>query len=529
MGNFMNKRKVGLIAGVLCLLAVAGAFAVKMQYESKIRGDIEKALASLPQPLSATAGKIDVSFFNKSVTIANLKATYTMKIGKGDATQTLPIEYTVDRIEAAGINIDGFKEGAGAAKLLDSLVLVNTRFTSPQAQSFLARNEARDISGDASQLIAGIAKALPAILEIGASPDFGLSETEQKEFIAAFSGILKAYETVIIGESSIEGYQSTTDFDGTKVEIRMASGQAGKSTIRNMGPVTLKHLTAAVDGVQWVTLETISMGEIVLPSFVGFLDILSKGDIPDPQLLKGMFKDQTFALKNLRLKNLEARHPMLGDTPIFTLGEVDFSYVAETDHTVDFTFNDLGVPKAVIINGTGLPGAALANLPDTITFEGVIQQVAIPRETGAYDAECKKMFLKGSGLGEASLSFSIANLNALAFLMRMPQPQVKNFDLSLTDAGFSEAAFAVSGLFEGKTSELARAAEVASLRKTLEEDPETPGKEVIAGLADFLEKPGKSLRITMTPASPLSLEELEALALTDPAALGLTVTVTPDN
>lgn len=525
----MNKRKVGLIAGVLCLLAVAGGFAVKMQYESKIRSDIEKALASLPQPLSAKAEKIDVSFFDKSVTIANLKATYTMKISVGDATQTLPMEYAIDRITATGINIDGFKEGAGAVKLLDSLVLVNTRVTSPQAQSYLARNELKDISGDASQVIAGIAKALPAILEVGASPDFELDETGQKEFIAALSGALKAYETVVIGVSSFEDYQSATDLDGTKIEIRLASGQAGKSTIRNMGPFALKGLTVAVDGVQCVAVESLSTGEIVLPSFVGFLDILSGGGAPNPQLLKDMFKGQTFALKNLRLKNLEARHPMMRDAPLFTLDEADFSYVAETAHTVDFTFTKLDVQKAVIAKGAGLPAAALANLPDTITFEGVIQQVATPRETGAYDAECKKMFLKGSGLGEASLSFSIANLNALAFLMRMPQPQVKNFDLSLTDAGFSEAAFAVNGLLEGKTSEQARATEVASLRESLEENPETPGKEVIAGMASFLEKPGKSLRIVIAPASPLSLEELETLALTDPAALGLTVTVTPDN
>lgn len=513
-----------MIAGGLCLAAVVGFFVVKTQYESKIRGNIEGFFASLPQPLNVTAENIDVSFLNKSVTLTNVKGTYTLTVNENGGSKTIPMVYTFDRITAAGINTDGFRENAGTARLFDSLVLANSRFTSPLAQSAVALYTFENVSGDARQLGTELAKALPVLMAANASPDFAQSEPEQKEFMSRLVGLLNAYETVTIGKSSFEVYEYSADIEDLKIDMKMRSGQAGTASLRKMSSIAGKDIAVTVNDVQ-VKMENLSIDEIILPSFVGFFNVLSENAVPDFKKLKDLFADQPFAVRNLRYQNLEVRSPNNGDAPLFNLGDAAFSYEIDSGHAIDVAFNRLDIPKSAVLNAVSIPEQALADIPDPVSFEGVLQLLATPQESGAQDIDCKKMFLKGNSLGEVSLSFAVNNL------IGMPDPsgnEVKNFDLSLSDAGFSEAAFAVSGQFSGKTPEQARAAEVGSLRELLETDPDMPGKEIITGLASFLEKPGKSLRIVLAPPKPLSIGAIQALMLTDPSALGLTVTVSPE-
>ena len=525
----MNKRKIGIIAGVLCLLAVAGFFVVKMQFESNIRGTIESTLAGLPQPLAAKAEEIDVSFSDKSVTLTNLKVTYTYSLKKGDSEETIPMDYTFDRITAKGINMDGFKEGAGTQKLVDSLVFVNAKFMSPLAQSHVGLYTFDNITGDFQQLYTEFAKALPVMMAANAKPEFAERQAEQRKLMDALAGILKAYETVHIDKSTFEDYQYAIDFEGTKVDVHFASGQSLDASMRKMGPVVLKNMTVKTKDVEVGKLDSLSMDEIILPSFAEFFKVLGQDAMPSRHILQGLLKGQTFVLKNLRMKNLETRHPLFKDTPFFTLADVDFSYTAETAHTIDFSFSNLNLPKSVLLRQSRLPAQTMAALPDVITLEGVMQQSATPKDEGAYDAECKKIFLKGTGLGEGTLSFAISDLNFMAVMMGMPsKAALKNFDLSLRDAGFSDVAFAINGLYSGKSGEEARAEEVASIREELEEDPDVMGKEIIAGFADFLEKSGNTLRIKVAPASPISLEDAHKALLSNPETLGLSVTVTPN-
>ena len=523
----MNKKKLFIIVGGLCLAAAIGLFVVKAQYESKVRAEIENVMANLPSPLTAKADSIDVSFFNKSVSMTNLKGTYTFTQTQPGKEESLPIEYTIARVHAAGVNVDGFQPGAGLVKLMDTLEFTDTRLTSPLVQATIEDYRVQGISGDYPLIETEITKALPALMAANARPDFPANDEEVKTLMAGLASFIKAYETVRIESASIKNYVYSIVVEGKKFNVVMGSMEGKEYSLRKMGPFAVKDVTAEVDGAPVLAMESFSMEEMVLPSFAEFFTALGENPDPSPMLIQSLFKGQPFAMKNLRIKNLNVRHPMAKDRTIFSLGDSDFSYVAETAHTMDFSLKDLNIDKAVLEDEADLPEEALATLPETLSFEAAVQQVLTPKAPGAYDIDAKRIFFKGAGLGEATLSLAANDVNSMALMMGMPsKAALKSFSASLTDAGFSTVAFAADSAYSERSADQARAETVADMRRSLERETSPIGKEMLSALIQFTEKAGGTLTIAVQPAEPLTFDKLMAASESEPAALGFSVNVT---
>ena len=526
----MNKRKIGLIAGGLCLLVVAGVFIMKMQFESKVRGDIENFLAALPAPLTAKADKIDVSFFDKSVNLAGLKGTYTVTLRQSGKEESFPMDFSCDRVAATGVNIDGFKEGAGTAKLLNSLVFANFALNSPLATASIENYTIEGVSGDFQQMLTELAKSWPALMAANAVGDYPVNNEETQKLMGAFAGIFTAYETVTVARSSFKNYKYSLDVEGDKVDVSMGSAEGRDYSIRKMGPLSMANLKSSLNGVPLLEMASFSVDGMVLPSFTKMFEILAKDANPSPFMLQMALKGQDFALNNLRIKGLTVFHPEHKGRVLFALADSDFSYVAEAAHAVDFTFNGLNLDKQLLLQESGLPAEAFAKLPDTITLEGAVQQEATQKDQGAVDVNAKKIFFKGTGLGEASLVFAADNINLMAMMMGSPGgAALKNFDLSLTDGGLSDVFFAVNGLYEGESAQDMRAEILESLKEQLELETTAAGKEILPGVISFLEKTGGTFRIVIAPPSPATADKLMMAFASDPSALGLSVTFTPGN
>ena len=521
----MNIRKIGIIVGVIALLAVAGAFGVKWKFETDVRNNIESFFAALPQPMSVKAEKIDVSFFDKSVTLTNVASSYVMHIRTGEKEEALPITGTAARVIAKGVNIDGFNPGAGTVKLLDQLVFENFVTDIPMAKTQVERYEFNNISADFSLVVTEFKKGIPILIASSDNPQEFLDAEVLKKTMRAVADILKATETIHIGSESFTNYAYSLDIDGENMDMLVKSGKAQDYSIRKIHSNTMNDVTFSFAGKQVAVIGNLSSDEIILPSFVKIFEVLAED--PMPHMVQDALKGQPFAIKNLRLKNLRITH-VITQAPLFALGDITVNYAAEDLHRMNFAVNGLDINKSLLVETLGAPADVLASLPDTITFEGVIDQTIAIKEGYVFDLDCKKIFVKGTGLGEAALSFAVNNINVMASMMGMPNTSaLQHFDAKVSDQGFTNVFFALDAHHSDITPEESRTTEVESLRNQLAADPDQPGKEILAGLANFLEQPGGTLHIAAKPEQPGTIEQLLQAYLQNPASLGLSVIFTP--
>lgn len=526
----MSKQKIGLIAGVICAILLAAVFVTKLRYEWKVQGAIEDTLAALPLPLVVKAGDIDVSFINKSVTLTNVKGSYTLTIPQNGAEQSVPMEYAVSSIVATGVNIDGFKEGAGVARLLDSLTVTDVTFTSPLAQAAIEHYYFEGVSADFAQLAVEIQKSLPVLMEANAVANYHQDKEEVQRLMHGIAAMLKAYETVRIKKSAVRNYKYSLDIEGAKVDVLMEAMEASNYSLREMGPISMNNLHASMNGEPFMEMESLAMDGMVLPSFVALLEEIARTPSPSFPALQKALKGQPFSIKNLRIKGVTVRNPLLQDNIIFSLDGSNFSYVAEDAHSMDFSFSNLNIDKSVILEQTGIPASVLAGQPDIISFEGDVQQQAKIKAPDTYDVEIKRAHIKGAGLGEADLSLAANNINNMAVLMGFPgDAELQKFEISLTDAGLSNVVFELEGMRNGKSAEEIRAQELAQLSEHLEDETSIVGKEILAGVITFLEKAGGTLSIAIAPPNPVGLDMLLEFFETGEPDMGFSISVTQSN
>jgi hypothetical protein len=508
----MAKRNPLLIALGIALLAVAGLLGLKMWLEDNMRGRFERFLAGLPAPLTASAEKIDVSYLNKSLTLTNLKLTQAGEAGT--------VVCAVSRVEADGVNLDAFEPGAGVARLVKSLKISGVTYAGPTHEGSAERYVYEDISGDYGQIRQQLSQTFSLLMEAGSLKD---DPKSLQRFAGSLSNILQAAETLTIGKAQSINVVSTGFLGDKKMTFTVASTDAGRNSMREVGPMTISKLGASFDGKRIISLESLSCEGVSLPSFVDFFKVMGERDLDIDgketlNLLAATLKDQVFALRGLRAKNLVVNVPDEENRVLFSLADMGLNYAAEAAHAVDFTYGGLAVDTAVIED---LPDTARALLPAVLSFSGGFNAQATPREPGAYDLDCRDASIKEPALGGFSLSFAVNAVNPTSLLNEgRDRSRWKSLSLSLTDAGFSDVAFS----FMPGDPAAARASAIAELENFGENDTH---KNLAGAFSTFLEKSGKTFRLSFAPQQALSLRALENLALTAPEKLGMTVSVTP--
>ncbi len=521
----MAKRKIGVIIGVVCLLALAGAFAVKWRFETQIRNDIEKLLASLPPSISAKAEKIDVSFFEKSATVANLKVAGNIPVRQNGKEESVPVTFSIGRIAAAGINVDACKEGSGTVKIADSVTMLNTVVAVPdKLNASIESYVLEDISGDYNLIFSTTIRAFSKMMEVTAAANYPRHDEDVRQYMDAVAAMLQSCETVHIGRTSLKNYTYSVDVDGETVAMRLESAESRDYSIRTMGPFAMRGFKASYNGAPLLEMEELGADGLRLPSLVALCEMLAKNPFPEPGMVQAAFKGQEFALNNLRVKNMVMRDPLVRDRPLFSLADTNFSYVAETAHTMDFSFNTLHVDKRLVFWRSGVSEAALASLPETIAFDGAFQAVSTPKKDNIFDVACKKLFLKGTGMGEGVLSFTVEDVDLTLMAMGAPSGALKFIDFAATDRGLSDLVFFAADDAEAGISRSSMVEHARALGNARQNQAD---KDMLNGLATFLEKAGGTLQIALRPQQPSTMDQLIQAYMMDPAALGLTVTATP--
>lgn len=516
----MNKRTLFFVGGGICLLAVVGLFVAKHQIESGLRKDIANFFATLPAPLSASVETIDVSAINKTITLRNIKGQY-----KNSGNDNM--EFSIARVEAVGVNVDAFKKDVGTTTLAKSLTIIDSLCKYAGGEARMEREYLEDISGDGRLLLAELAKALPAITALQANPDFSGDHAAQTKAAGELAGVVRAYETFSIAKTQVTNYSYTIPVDDNTIRVVADSVDLQKYSLREMGPFSVTGIRATFDDTPFMKLDSITCDGVELPSFVGLLQALGKEEMASSNALQATLKDQPFALKNLRSKNLVLYDPETADRMLFSLGDTLLSYEARAAHTVETVCNGMSINRTLLEESGLLPDEALALLPKVVVFESAFRATAMKKEDDAYDIACNELRLKEPALGEITSAFSINNFHIFALIMGAPGPAaLKNFDVTVRDAGMLEFAFALATLGTGETPEALRAQAVAELAHTRDTLPNDTLKGLADAVGTFLERSGSTLKITIAPEKPLNLSALQAAALTSPEDLGLTYSAT---
>ncbi|CAK7011222.1 MAG: hypothetical protein DELT_02092 [Desulfovibrio sp.] len=539
----MTKRKLPLVIAGLAVLAGVGLFVVKMTYESKIQNSIENFFASLPAPLEAKAGKIDVSFFDKSVTITDITGGYK--------TENDVVTFSIAKIAAFGINENAAKEGAGVTEIAKKLTVENLLYDSKLMHAKIGSYAYRDISGDFNRIMHECVKAFPIVAAAYTDPEYATSEKKQQQLLGELAPLLQAAETLTVGGGEAKDYTYSIPLADSKALVTIAEFTVGKYSLREMGPMAIKNITCTPEGASapLVSLEFLGMDGAELPSFAGLFAAIGQG-VTSPALLKPYLQGQKFALKNLNAKNLTVRNPENLDEILFSLGNSSFSYAATSVlapaggsdaasvgqalsvHDADLHFDGMKIAKILLERGKDLPASVLALMPETFSYSGAVQIKASAKDANnqSYDLDCKKIALKENSLGEFSLSLAINDLNTMALVMGIPGPAaLKGFDLSVKDTGASQLFFTATA--EDKSEEGATPASLRAEALKGLPAPDALPNDTLRGLNDamraFIEKPGNTLRITLAPATPLTVTALQAAALAAPEKLGLSASTTP--
>lgn len=511
----MNKRTLSLVAAGIAIVIAAGFFGLKMTYESKVRNAVENFLATLPEPLEATAGRIDVSFLDKSVVISDLAGKYT---GKKLVT------FSIAKLSASGINADAFKEGAGTAHIADSLKIENVVYDSDFFTLKIDQYAYQNISGDLQRILNENIRAIPVFITMYADPAYFTSGREQKELFGHIAPLLEALETLSIGGVAMRGYSFSTPGDGT---VTVAEGVSGKYSLREIENMAFTNIafTPAGSSAPVTLLGTVGIDGAALPSFAEPLKAISQGAAPSA-VFQTMLRGQKLALRNLHMKDMTIRDPENPGHALLTLAGFSFSYAADSSLDMDLGFDGLKIVRELLKND--IPEEALALMPDPLSNSGAVKITATEQDGKLDTLECKKIAFKEDTLGNFSQSFAIRDLNTMAFLMGVPGPAaLTSFDLTVTDTGASDVLYTALAAFnENDTPERLRMETIRELPAP-ESLPNDTLRELVAALRTFLEKPGGTFRMTLAPASPLALWELQATALTEPEKLGLTVSISP--
>lgn len=514
------KRPVLIALCAIFLLALGIGLVVHQRYVASTRDRIADFLATLPEPINASAGNIDVSFFNRSVTLRDV----TGSLDGEDKAHT----FSVKTATISGLNLDALDKNAGVMQLAEKMEIRDVAVAGPLVTGSIDSYVLEGISGDFPLLLSEGAAVLPSLLDLAKNPE-ELSRRNGSALLGGVARLLRAYETVRIKKAVITGYAYSAAIDGETLGVKVEHAEVNDYSIRSLGRTIMHNLAATMNDVPVVSIAALGMDRGAFPSFVPFLEETAFG-LPPALLLRKLFRNELFEMKNLRCEGLAVRTPNAQDKPALTLSNATFSAFSAPagDVEMDFSFTGLLLDKTIIADNKAVTPKALALFPDPFTLEGAFKMATASGKPNAFDLSVDRVNLKGPGLGEFNLDFKITDISALNPLMDLAEKTALTaLNLAMTDSGLMEIMFTVKGERMGTSAGEEREAALSRLAAEALTSSGPSQRALAEAVATFLKKPGGELRISLRPATPLTGSDLQQLPEKDPESIGLTILATP--
>lgn len=506
----MNKRKPLIIIAGVALLAVAGLFGVKTWCEAKLRGDLEQYLANLPAPLAATVEHIDVSFFDRSYVVSNLKVNFEDANGKLDAT--------IRQISVSGLSIKALMNAGGTIKLADRVEILDIDVNGAEVKTRIGKYILEDVSGDISQINKANAQIFLEAAKVYNQRTSDINPEDLALLAGSLADAFKSYETVFIGKSTTENYF----FEDSASLMTMDKSVVSQWSTREIGRAEITGLSAAVKGIPAVRIASVSLDGATIPSFVELLKAL-KSSSPLSEVLVDTLRGQTFILKNLRAKDL-AFHDDDGDVAA-TIADMTFSYESGQTHVLDFAYNDLKMELSAL-GDDDASNIIRDHFAEPPRLSSATRLTVSPKGNYTYDAVYTHN-AKGDKLGSLSFEIALNDLTGALLINQLGPLAVKRCNATIDDKGVSDLLITLFAQEEGLSPEDARAELAQSVAQNREHTPDDALKNLLDSIAEFILRPGGSLQVDVAPIEPLPLANLLQTLLAAPESLGVTAVFTP--
>jgi hypothetical protein len=539
----MYRRKIGVIIVALLILAAVGAAIIKTRMASVMRENIIKEMAALRDPFKLTAGNVQVSWLDSSVTLTDVKGEYKGASG-------VSFKLAADKIEAKGISTEIFSRNAstGVIRIARQAAITGLTYETANLKASVGVIQYGEITGDLGRILNDI-REFPQYWAILENKKL-LNEPPNRQKVFKFlSSALSSFETLRIDNVTARNYDVSSMLQETKIRVTIDSMRVHTYSLREIGAGNYSPIAVTVNDQLVCAIESLSWDNVKIPSFLELVVLLADAGVPAPERMKAVFQEQAFGLNNMRLKNVAAN--MHGDakTPLFTLAHMALSYEADAVHSIKFDYSGLIVDKNRVQSAFDLSNDAAALLPPQIDASGGFETQINAGNFPLVAADCKNIALKEAGLGEVSVRFAVDNFYArtshLGAGPAMELTEFKSFAASLVDSGASDVLFtaladeanndendrtnpdggvAVRPRF---TAESCRALVIAGLVRQRDTLPNRTLQEVANAGITFLTRSGSSLMLSVTPQEPANLGNLLRTALTEPERLNIKVAVAP--
>ena len=514
-----SKKVVGVLV-VLAVICAGAYFFVVPRLEAQQGEKVAEFIAKLPGKF--TAGEVTVGFFDKKVTIKDLK-------GKPDPGAGTVYDIHVDLVELEGVNLDaGVKPGA--VRLADSIVIQGFKETMAVQMPELGQPIIVNLSCQ-EMVFKGVSGDLAQLLALNKLPSLPQQPTEEElqNHLNIFNVMMSALGTIHIDRFEAKKYA----FDmPTPLAISGTINALSYSdaSITKIGSMLLDDLKVSALNNEILSIAKMSCQGMIIPDMFS-LKIDPKNPEQYGKEVLAAFAKTPMVLKDFALEKVSVK-PMTPEA--VTLDRVEYDLEIGPEKILfNKDVKNLVIPVSVYsqLGGEAAMFGAVHKKP--LEFDGTVD-LQVNQKDGNGDALLKNLQVVESNLGNVLVSGEIPFVgrgegfegllkNGAAFL-------VKSATMTIEDKSGLETLLAaqvqqMGGLIDEDKSDLDALLDeqeqqlpfsVATLRSGIVDalraeaaQAATDRKKIIEGFAQLVGAPGK-LTISVAPEQPVPVDDIYA-------------------
>lgn len=524
-----KKSPAKLIILAIVVLAAVGGYFGMTQWEkeqaSRIEADIKAAGGSV--------ASVKVSFFGKSATLANLKYNWSIP-------NMVDMTLEAENMTMAGFNVDALN-AKGVVVLADTITMGNVKTdiiqtAMPGMEMPAAKQSITVKSGTV----------------VGLRGDFAGMKAELEKILATktvnpadLPRIIAAAKTLHADSVSATDYVSRVDMGlPTPMASSIGSYEVKDFNLLSCGPAVWKDFKVSAMNMDIIKIGAMNMQRVVIPDVFSPMAALSSPDgkpVDDMDdkfapLMLDALKKEPLVIKGFSMTDMSVQ--ALGPEAL-TLKNLSLDLELSGDKlAVKKSFADLVIPPAYYKNADEA-GALLAmaygkplNLSGRVDFDGARKNDRLDCRLAGGELSEKEF---GAVKLEADIFASAPGADSLEKILKAsPEWLLTKASLSLEDRKVAEYAFAAQyemvkqfgDQSPFKSVDDVRANAVQQLQAQAAGAPNPDAKAVLEGLAKLVQQPG-TLVISLNPATPQPVSELESIPTNDSAVYNVSTSFTP--
>ena len=523
-----KKSPAKLIILAIVVLAAVGGYFGMSQWEKEQASRIEAEIKAA----GGSVASVKVSFFGKSATLAGLKYSWSIP-------NVVDMTLEAESMTLAGFNVDSLT-AKGTVSLADSAAMSNVKTDIVQAampgmempaakQSITLKSAtATGIRGDFAGMRAGFEKIMASKM---------LNPADLPQIIAAL-------KTLHMDSISAVDYVSRVDMGlPTPMTSSIGSYEIKDFNLLSCGPTVWKDFKVSAMNMDIIKIGGMTMQRVVVPDVFTPLAALSSDGKPVEEmddkfaaLMLDALKKEPLVIKGFSMTDMAIQ--ALGPDPL-TLKNLSLDLELSGDKlAVKKSFADLVIPPAYYKNADEVGGLlALAygkplNLSGRVDFDGARKNDRLDCRLAGGELSEKEF---GAVKLEADIFASAPGADSLEKILKAsPEWLLTKASLSLEDRKVAEYAFAAQyemvkqfgDQSPFKSVDDVRANAVQQLQAQAAGAPNPDARAVLEGLAKLVRQPG-TLVISLNPATPQPVSELESIPTNDSAVYNVSTSFTP--